>query len=437
MPSGTFVIAILLIASMLFIFALRLVPTGWVVSTVTTAGVFFVPLLLGGTSAIRGHARLARDMRAADRLVKVAIGLENERAPANRDAVKHFERKAGEPRTISARIVERVARACLEYRYEPVVSILALDMPEIRYGSRSVRKAQLFAIRLGIVTTFVGLMLGLFEIAPVLGDLDGYEGGKAIGNVAKTMAAAFGGSVGGLLAAMVLQILGSRSELLETDLLAKIEDAILAVQSFFYNADSKEPIRRSMNALGSEIGSFRKLLDEARNQIVGAENRLHSEIRRQDVVLREREQEMQRGRDALTELVNSQTRALSALEQTMRSASERIASEIRTWVDAEVKAAAAAALATGLGEGRKALNDHAEVVERSLSEVNRQAARDFQATGTILEAALIKANRESLKDFQRVAKTLEQTTRLYAHIRTLLIAFVVLLFVALAIHALG
>jgi hypothetical protein len=383
-----------------------------VITTFVTGGVFFLPLVLGGSAAVNALVRLERECHiAGDRATSSRI-MASERIPIDSDSLRRFEPTEQEVDTISARVVKRVALACTDGRYEPVASVLALDLPAIRSGSIKIRKSQLFAIRLGILTTFIGLMIGLYDIVPLLRDVNTSNKTQAINTLVQEMATAFGGSVAGLFAATLLQIITGITEKREGDLLSAVETAILAVQTYFYNATRKEPLIRSMDALGTEINSFRRSLDEGRVEIDRAARHVAMEIRGQDDILRERQEELSRGRDAFADLVSSQTQAISTLEDGLRRASERIAADFRGWLDAEVQATSARLVASGLAEGKTALAEHAKAIETALL-----------ATGKVMSHDLL----------EQATQTLARTENAQRRTRELL----VIVFVAIATIALG
>jgi hypothetical protein len=369
-----------------------------VITAFVTGGVFFLPLILGGAAAVNALVRLDRECDiAGDRATSTRI-MASERVPIDSDSLRRFEPTEQEVGTISARVVKRVALACTEGRYEPVASVLALDLPAIRSGSIKIRKSQLFAIRLGILTTFIGLMVGLYDIVPLLRDVNINNKTQAINTLVQEMATAFGGSVAGLFAATLLQIITGITEKREGDLLSAVETAILAVQTYFYNATRKEPLIRSMDALATEINSFRRTLDEGRVEIDRAARHVAMEIRGQDDILRERQEELSRGRDAFASLVSSQTQAISALEDGLRRASARIAADFRGWLDAEVRATSARLLASGLTEGKTALAEHAKAIETALL-----------ATGKVMSADLLEQATQAL---ERTENTQRRTREL-------------------------
>lgn len=387
--------------SLLFTFATRL----GLLTSIVTGGVFFSPLLAGGLAAMRALVRLEQDSCIATARVATAKTLASNRTPIDKDSLRRFESTDVEAAMISARVVKRVALACKDGRYEPVASILALDIPAIRAGSHEVRKMQLFAIRLGILTTFIGLMLCLYEIVPLLETIDIDNKTRVINKIVHEMAMAFGGSVAGLAAATILQIFSGMVEHQESNFFKKVEEAILSVQTYFYNSINKEPLIRSMEALGNSIKGFNTSLDEGRIEIDRAANQVILQIRSQDDILRARQDEMIKGRDAFAELVISQKKAMTDLKDALHHAAGRIADDIRTWVDTQAHVAATKVLAAGLVEGKTALAEHANAVERSL----------------------VESNRSSLNILEQVNATLSGVERTLANLRAIIIGLAIII----------
>ena len=366
-----------------------------------TGCVFLWPLITGGCTATYALASIGRERAGAVRFTATALALTSERKPIDSDALRRFEPAAAEARTTVAGVVKRVVLACSEGRYESVATILALDLPAVRAGSYHVRRTQLFAVRIGILTTFIGLMWCLNDIVPVV--LNSASGNKAqtLVDVVQAMAAAFGGSVAGLAAATILQVLAGSVERHENDLLREIEGVILAIQTYYTYATTKEPLIRSIEGLSQQIGRFSRQLDDGCVNIDRAANNIALQIRAQDEMLRTRLAELVKGKDAFGDLVTEQQLAVEGLEKTIKEGAERIGDEFRTWIEAEVQVAAANALTQGLNEGRSALASHSQAVEKSLTEVTKgglsEAKEALVAHARTIETSVENASKATVE----------------------------------------
>jgi hypothetical protein len=319
------VLPVVVVGSLGAILVVGLAATSFDLLTVgASAFVFFWPMLAGARLALREHARLRKSEAIARHRLQLAHAFRSQEPRPATDAslLNQFFAgtqdldNAGQPE-LGARVIVKVARDAHHMRFEPVYSVLASDLPEIKRGSWDLRNWQTTAIRLGILFTFVGLFFALQRVLPILQGAD--VATAALTGVVTDLALAFGTSIAGLLAALLLQIVAGDVVKSEAALIAALESAILEIQALYSEAIDREPAIASMNHLRGMIDEHRKDLSNTVLNIDKASQGIAAALRAQEERFESRLAELAKGRDALTALAAEQNAHLNGLKNVYAS----------------------------------------------------------------------------------------------------------------------
>jgi hypothetical protein len=252
-------------------------------SAASTAGVFWLTFLGGVYASTLALARLwreqqigiwidekanaSRDMLAHDRSVGWQIpGMESHfltqvsNAPASRMAA-----------STHGRIVRAIEADARDLRFEPVPVVVERVMDEVTRGTAEIKVWQHYAVRLGILFTFIGLILALGPLQEMLNQANAQKGvpgftSQIQGQVAKVvenLALAFGASVSGLVAALVLQIAHGKVRERERSLVENLASRVSTLQFLARRVRSDNTLLHDIDALRHELGTHREELSHS------------------------------------------------------------------------------------------------------------------------------------------------------------------------------
>jgi hypothetical protein len=285
--------------------------------------VYLVTLTFGALIALRSLLRLDGDLstvRFADRKIDELRGNRGSYETGRIQNLLISGRWSDVPidhMPTAVRLIQSTCLAAGQFRFEPVGVILANYYPEITSGSRGVRGAQVFGIRLGITLTFIGLMLSLQPLVGVFAGKVTADIGTsldlAISEIVGQLSFAFGSSVAGLAAALVLQIVLWISRRRENQLLRTLEDLIGGIHDLYLNAIQKTPLLAGMQALGDAMRHHGKELYSQTRVIEGASQGLISVVEGQHKALAERIDAVSGNRDQLAALAREQSAEIGRL----------------------------------------------------------------------------------------------------------------------------
>ncbi len=419
-------LAVLIAANFLGVIALAAVWDEFdATKLVSTALVLCLPLLWGGADAISSLGYIEKDLQNARAKTAAAETFAAEvakgRRPTADDLLRAFQVSLGTGDTNplpSALIADRVAKQCKQMNHEPLASILALDIPTIRMGSAKVRWWQVFAVRFGILCTFVGLMIALAQLQPLIAasfDAGSGQGGNtnqaetAIPNIVQALAMAFGTSVAGLFAGITLQLVAMFVGNREHVQFVTLQMMVLQIQTAFGRAVDESPLTHSINALGQTVSGFHGRLDDARIAFDRSATAVIGKLEEQDDKLRQRIGGVEELRDEFAKAVAAQRQAVEDVSKAIREGAGRIVGELSDWVGKQGQAAVLQAAEKALADARQAtqvsaaelLSAHAAKIETVLqtevtrgvaqtSELNQMLARSNKiARGTRRIASLL------------------------------------------------
>jgi len=236
------------------------------------------------------------------------------------------------------RLVGRLWQSARRLSFEPSNAVIATYVPEIAAGSRQVRSWQTVGVRLGILGTFIGLILALVPVAQLFTrQPDAAIGQDAaimvVGEILSSLSVAFGTSIAGLFAALLLQLQAGILRAREDSLLRSMEDLVGKLQFEFAQAINDSPIAVEMKDLQVRLEEHRGKLHSAESSIHTNTNGLERTLLEQagwlraerDEIARIKEEQKQR-EDQLAQLFSDQIRNSVQIQ---RQLMEGLAIEIR------------------------------------------------------------------------------------------------------------
>lgn len=210
--------------------------------------------------------------------------------------------------TSAYKMTENVRLDAAGRRFDPVNLIVERVLGNVTGHSLSLREAQQFGVRLGILCTFVGIVFSLGNVGPIVqsAGLDNAAIQAAINSIVGSLGIAFATSIAGLGAAILLQLMAGIVRMRENELVEALERQAGRVQIVCRRASEDTP-------LGEDIAALRSVLDE------------HTHF------MRRQEKDMMavssRFGDALARTENTLSVPIAALEQTGRRLGDLLATQ--------------------------------------------------------------------------------------------------------------
>lgn len=309
----------------------------------------------------------------------------------------------------TGKLVTAVHADAIDARFDPIPVVLERALADFEGAASTVKVWQNYAVRLGILFTFIGLVVALGPIRDILAatvDLsdsshalewvDHLRGG--IGTVVRGLTLAFGASIAGLLAALSLQMavgLINRRERVAVEVMGTVASDL---QFLFRRARNESPLAKDIEALRNHLATHK-------DEVYASSNAIHADV----AALEQRLEAIRQARDDMMVLMERQTRMTdlqSKLAQDQASQHERLVTLVESSV-ARAAGAQAETLAAATGAFRETVNTLAQelksgsvhsaqsVVERRLVEILEHAATAsrLQGIGTrvSLHGAVVKA----------------------------------------------
>lgn len=259
-------------------------------------------------------------------------------------------------------------------RYDPIPLVVSRVDLQIGVGSRSVRGFQTIAIRLGILGTFIGLIAALVEVQQLFlfrATAWQPEGppvqlveriNELVGLVVRDLALAFGTSIAGLTAAIILQFLANVVRSHEADIVEQLQRLASEGQTL---------ARKGMedSSLGNDIEALRGLLKEHKDRLYASSDQIRASTDRMNQVAGNIADEMEdplaklgaRSKqlaDVLTRQSESLTAAASVAER-IQELNESMASTMTETIEraVNVQTEALEGLSSNIKVGQESLMD--------------------------------------------------------------------------------
>ncbi|AYD03892.1 hypothetical protein [Neorhizobium sp. NCHU2750] len=274
----------------------------------STLGVFVGSLLLAGLLAIAGHRKERQEQEVVAFVGKrirnhfhssevhfrtmspdlAASGLLGDN---DVDAARRLATSTG-------RIIAILHNDARFFRYEPVHLAIRAEEMGIRAFSYRISAVQTLAIRTGILGTFVGLIMSLQQVQEVFvlrsaqmsaganpqhaiefeGLMERISG--LMGDVIEGLAIAFGTSIAGIVAAILISLIASVARWREAKLIGQIQRLAISAQRFFRDTSVvNEELVRTAEDLREALKDNLRVLSETRTDIHGHVGRLETTAR--------------------------------------------------------------------------------------------------------------------------------------------------------------
>lgn len=356
---------------------------GW-----ATLGVYLLAVAGAATAALPGFGALARERQVLEQASRtIADNARRAREGAAsvgagevsvRDLVT-FGSASDLPRperTNAYKMLEAIARQANALRFDPVYMVVLSHAQRLYAGSAGVRVWQSLGLRVGILFTFVGLVLSLGQVQAIfigrageqVSDLPVSALVEPIGLVVANLALAFGTSVAGLLAAVLLQFVVSALSAREQAIEAEMERIAGDAQAFCRRRIGDSPLEARMGLLEAALGKHEDSIRHEAGRLDAASREIGASAADAAARLEAPIARMARDSDALARLLERQAAAIDAantLAERLGGAERRLAT------------AFASALEAGAAAQKEALAEHAQRLdargEAALDGVRRAA----------------------------------------------------------------
>jgi hypothetical protein len=186
--------------------------------------VYLFPVIWGVASAVVARERLAAEYALLDRAQQNAddhiARIQGERfeLPLDGNTWEYYapkDRTIGNRIATTVRMIQSLCNEAMANRLPPISTTAQVYATELSSLTRSLRTAQTVALRLGILVTFIGLIYAMGDIkslvvsdsSTVVGSPESVDNiNKILQSMGGNLTKAFGASVAGLLAALVVQL---------------------------------------------------------------------------------------------------------------------------------------------------------------------------------------------------------------------------------------
>lgn len=306
----------------------------------------------------------------------------------------------------SVRMVQSLCHEASSGRFPPILTTTQIYTAEITAAVRRLRAPQTLALRLGILGTFVGLLLALGE----LGDLASKattpeEGFKTIKVLVGNIKIAFGTSVAGLLAAILSQFFAEALAASYSRTSKQIEDVIGQVVTVLSMAMTGTHLARTADALTERMDNHqRELLDHADNVRRATGEGIRA-IDNNAAALQDGVVALRGSHSTLSQMMNHHNSLMDQLRSGLNAVAAvdgKLASALQTHLDFLQRASQAMAAASGnsvreaLAPMQTALVRQAEHTDGVAASLETTLDRVEQATQSlVLVAQAFKTERDS------------------------------------------
>ena len=290
-------------------------------------------------------------------------------------------------RTAVFELDEILRKNALERRFDPVGVAVERIAEKVLGGSFGIRDAQQLGVRLGILWTFIGIVLSLSGVGTIMGPstLGDAEIRAAIRNIVAALGLAFVSSIAGLLASILLQVLGSWLRAKELALIEQLQKLATSIQGIYARAVAKTDEEN----LAAEIAKHSADISSLNTGIADGARRLETALRDAGSLVQQPILALDRQAAMVTGAIAAQEKAFAAITEL----GDRVVAVQRTFVAAQEEgdrsvARSVDALALRLiaevrsGFGDEARREIEERIERS-SERTERAMRALTRSFTL------------------------------------------------------
>lgn len=326
--------------------------------------VYYITLILGFFSAYEALTRLLLEEEALEEVSRKSLELTHPHVPsgeleARRSVELNLDHQEGwnsflpfkeineqRGQLASVRMVKRVWLQAGEMRYEPIGIVADSYSNELHEGTRSMRSWQTIGIRLGILGTFVGLMLILGDLAhglptaqkTPLVSADPSQLFSLVQSITNKLSFSFGTSVAGLAVAVVLQLELLLIRWREDAVARKFEAAVRDLQHVCSQGALRRGLFQSVQALNATIDKHAKQWTSHRDTFSDEIAKVEQLAEQQSSVIRERYNEWKqiieeslRLKDALVKSVKSFEEYRQGMDTALRDHVNTTRSALEQW----------------------------------------------------------------------------------------------------------
>lgn len=225
--------------------------------------IYGVAMLTGLHATVRGLGLLGRELRALQQvharcteLAAAGLALSG----PNPFVFGGTARLPGIEQTATFKMTGIIRDDALARRFDPVNMVVDRVAGDVTQCSTEIRDAQQLGVRLGILGTFVGIVVSLGNVSQIVGAdvLSNADIQEAIRAIVRSLGLAFSTSIAGLAAAILLQLVAGSVRRLESDVVEALERVAPRVQHLCRRACEDTP-------LGADIAALKDMLDDQRH----------------------------------------------------------------------------------------------------------------------------------------------------------------------------
>lgn len=228
------------------------------------AGAIYATAMLTGLHAtVRGLGLLGREQRVLEQVNArcqelAAVGLSL--SGPSPFVFGGTGQLAGVAQTAAFKLTEIIRGDALARRFDPVNMVVDRVAGDVSQCSGEIRDAQQLGVRLGILGTFVGIVVSLGNVSQIVGAdvLSNADIQEAIRAIVRSLGLAFSTSIAGLGAAILLQLMAGHVRRLESDVVEGLERVAPKVQHLCRRASEDTP-------LGADIVALKDMLEDQRH----------------------------------------------------------------------------------------------------------------------------------------------------------------------------
>lgn len=327
-------------------------------------------------------------------------------------------------RTATYAMLENIRKDAIGYRYEPIALIVERVVPAVTSGSQRVRDAQTLGLRLGILGTFVGMSLALVDVTQIFSaTADVGTSQNAIHAIIGKLSLAFGTSIAGLVAAILLQIVLGGLLAREDRTLTDLQELAADAQAVCRRCEIRSSIAREMRDLQETVRGHRQDIESQAERVSREVERLADFAGSASVAFAAPLESLERSGRALGVLVDGQRQAAATLAEGLRAST-----------DAETRLGAAfeAAIARAGAAQGEALSGLADVMASHMTEVIARIEAGFRTDDRFAATERIEqALTAAIERLDRVSGRQERLIRLFGRLGLAMVGFTALIALAM------
>ena len=352
----------------------------------------------GARTAIRQEEELLEQVEKNGRDLHEKLKDDPAAVPINDQLWQRFlpdvQDQDGVSRT-SVRMVQSLCHETTSGRFPPISTTSQIYAAEITDRIRRLRAPQTLAVRLGILGTFVGLLLALAQLGDFFSQASGDP--TAVTRLVRRLMVAFGTSIAGLLAAIVIQLLGEALAVRYERVQKLIEDTVGRIVTVLAVATAGTPLMRTAESLAEDMKDHKRELSDHSDNVQRASRRLIRAVRSNANALKDGVGALNNSHKAMSDVFGNHNAIVAELREGLRQVSAvdtRVASALKEHLDSLKKSTEAMAVTSA-----EAMSKALSPVTSTLSEQNAAAT---SAVNALSRAA---ANLEELTSSVKAAIT--------------------------------